>query len=156
MSPLNEVARQARLNRYRAQITQRLGPHVIDCDNPAFAALKNNRGKKMSSLDGAILLDLDLAEDGTLRGVISVDADELAAQLPELKKERQDGTDLAGYKKHLDQWEAEGLDVLTGVDDPDPALTAAEELATVDVGAISDFEAKQKLLELQARQRLEG
>ncbi|MBA7564250.1 hypothetical protein ES708_05912 [subsurface metagenome] len=69
--------------------------------------------------------------------------------LPDLKK---DTKNKAGWKKHLDRWKAEGIDILKDVADPIPdeyELTAAEELATLDVDAMSDAEAKQKLRELQ-------
>lgn len=154
---INAIARQARIGAYGSSLRQKLKDKIIDTSKPAFADLVSNRGKPMESLNGEIILDRELAENGTLMGVHSVSLDSLAVLLPELK---QDAEDKAGWKKWLDQWKAEGLnDILVGVADPNPdeyELSAVEELATLDIGSMSDFEAKQKLIALQIELAQEG
>ncbi len=155
MPKVNQAAKATRIQKYRAGALQKLAIHVIDCDKPEFAHLVNDQGMKMASLNGAILLEVDYREDGTLKGVISVDADDLAVILPEVKVDQQDET---GWKKHIDRWSAEGINILAGVDDPTPdefELPVAEELAGLDIDAMSDIEAKQKLKGLQEKQQSE-
>jgi len=149
MATLNATARQARIAAYRGKVKQKLASKIIDTRKREFADLKSDRGKKMSSLNGAILLERDV-KGGILKGVVSIDIDDLAAMLPDLKK---DTKNKAGWKKYLDQWKAEGIDILKDVADPTPdeyELPAAEELVTLDIDAMSDAEAKQKLRELKA------
>ena len=151
---LKNTAKQSRLSRYKSHIQQKLSSHIIDCEKPEFSHLKNDRGKKMSPLNGDILLGLDYGDDLTLHGVISITQGNLALQLPEIKEERRNGTDVKGFKKHLDKWEAEGIDLLSDVDDPIPdefVLSATEELLELNILAMSDYEAKQKLIELRQR-----
>ena len=150
MAILNQIARQKRIAAYKDKVKRKLASKIINTGKRAFADLfaDGNPRKKMTSLNGAILLERDLREDGSLKGVVSIDIDDLAAMLPDLKK---DTKNKSGWKKHLDRWKAEGIDVLKGVADPTPdeyELTATEELATLAVEAMSDLEAKQKLKEL--------
>ena len=152
MPRLNEAAKTARITKYRPQIQQRLSRHIIDCDVPAFDHLRNDKGEKMESLNGCVLLELHLAEDGSLKGVISADIDDLASILPNIKKDRQDGTDVVGWKKHLDMFETAGDDILTGVLDPTPdeeELSVREQVADTNIDLMSDHEAKQLLEALQ-------
>lgn len=154
MARINKVARQARITAYRNKVKQKLASRIIDTSKPEFANLIADKdpNKLMSSLNGAVLLELDLREDGSLKGVVSIDVDNLASILPDLKN---DPENKKGWKKHLDKFKAEGLDdILKDVADPTPdefELTATEELATLDVDSMSDAEAKQKLRLLQAK-----
>lgn len=151
---INKVARLARVVAYKNKVKQELAGKIIDTSKPEFADLVSDQGKPMSSLNGAIILERDLREDGSLKGVISVDVDDLAAMLPELKKDTSNKT---GWKKHLDQFRHDGIDVdglFKDVADPTPdelELAPDEELATLNIDAMSDFEAKQKLKELKAK-----
>lgn len=159
MATLNQVARQARIIAYKDKVRQKLATIIIDTSKPEFADLIANRNpnKPMSSLNGAIILERDLREDGSLKGVVSIDVDDLAAMLPELKNDTEDK---AGWKKYLDQFQAEGLDsILADVADLTPdeyELTAMEELATIDPDSMSDYDAKQKLKNIKAKSALEG
>lgn len=152
---ISQVARQARITKYRDKLKQKLAGRIIDTSKPEFADLIADRNpfKPMSSLNGAIILERDLREDGSLKGVRSVDVDDLAAMLPELKKDKDNKT---GWKKHLEKFKAEGIDILKDISIADPTpdeyeLTAMEELATLDVDSMSDSEAKQKLKELKTK-----
>lgn len=154
MANISKMARQARIAAYKPKLKQKLASEIIDVDKPEFADLFADRNplKKMTSLNGAIILERDLREDGSLKGVVAIDVDDLAAMLPDLKKDTEDK---AGWKKYLDVWTAEGLpDILDGVADPLPSeyeLSAAEELATLNIDAMSDFEAKLRLKDLKAK-----
>lgn len=152
---ISQVARQARITKYSEKVKQKLAGRIIDVDKPEFADLiaDRNPNKPMSSLNGAIILERDLREDGSLKGVVSVDVDDLAAMLPDLKKDKDNKT---GWKKHLDKFKAEGIDILKDISIADPTpdeyeLTAMEELATLDVDSMSDYDAKQKLIALQVK-----
>lgn len=150
---LNKVARQARIASYKNKVKQKLAGKIIDTSKPEFADLFADRNplKKMTSLNGAIILERDLREDGSLKGVVSVDVDDLAAMLPDLKKDTENRS---GWKKHLDRWKAEGIDILIDVADPTPdeyELSAAEELAALDITSMSDADAKGKLIALQVK-----
>jgi len=62
--------------------------------------------------------------------------------------------DDCGFKRSLDQWQAEGIDILEGVADPTPEeyeLTVMEELPTLNIAAMSDLDAKQKLMEIKVK-----
>jgi len=155
---LNGTARQARIAAYKNKVKQKLANKIIDTSKPEFADLVSDRGQPMSSLNGAIILERDLGEDGRLRGVVSIDVDDLAAILPDLKNDTENKS---GWKKHLDKFKAEGIDVdglLADVTDPDSSeyeLSAQEELATLDIDSMSDAEAKQKLKDIKAKLTLE-
>lgn len=160
MAKLSIVARQARVAAYKDKVKQQLARKIIDFSKEEFCDLiaDNNPGKPIVSLNGAIILERDLREDGSLKGVVSVDVDDLAAMLPELKKDKDNKT---GWKKHLDKFKAEGIDILKSINISDPTpdeyeLTALEELATLDVDSMSDYDAKQKLKEIKAKSALEG
>ena len=158
MAILNHTARQARIATYKPGIITKLAGKIIDTGKPEFADLKSDKGKPMSSLNGEIILERDLRPDGSLKGVISVHPDNLAAILPELKNATLDKT---GWKKHLDQFKVDGVDLLQEISIADPTpdeyeLSAAEELATLDIDSMSDFEAKQKLKDIKAKSVLEG
>ncbi len=152
---LSQVARQARIIKYKDKVKQKLASRIIDTNKPEFADLIADRNPKklMTSLNGAIILERDLREDGSLKGVVSIDVDDLAAMLPDLKKDKDNKT---GWKKHLDKFKAEGIDILKSISIADPTpdeyeLTAMEELATLDVDSMSDFDAKQKLKDIKAK-----
>lgn len=121
MPTLTPVARQARIQAYKATVLTRLAHRVIDVSKPGFVDLyaDGDPKKKIASLNGAIILERDLYPDGRLRGVVSVDADDLAAMLPDLKADTLDAT---GWKKHLDRFAIEGVDLLAGI----PAPLASE------------------------------
>lgn len=155
MPKINEVAKQARITAYKDSVKQKLLSKIIDTSKPEFADLiaDGNPNKPMTSLNGAIILERDLREDGSLRGVVSVDVDDLAAMLPELKN---DTDDKAGWKKHLDKFKADGIDILKDISIADPTpdeyeLTASEEIATLDIASLSDADAKEKLIALQVK-----
>ena len=116
MAKLTEVARQARVIAYKDSLKTKLAKRLIDTGKPEFADLfaDKNPAKKMDSLNGEIILERDLYPDGTLRGVVSVNPDDLAAMLPDIKK---DSDNKMGWKKHLDKFAAEGIDIITGVAD---------------------------------------
>lgn len=156
MQILNELAKQARVATYKDKIKQKLASLIIDTSKPEFADLVNDKGIPMSSLNGEIILKRDLKADGTLEGVTSVSPDILAAMLPELKGDTENKL---GYNKKLDEWKAEGLeDILKDVADPtsdEYELTTAEELATLNIEEMTDYEAKQKLMALQDKLALE-
>jgi len=151
---LNGTARQARIAAYKNKVKQKLANKIIDTSKPEFADLVSDRGQPMSSLNGEIILERDLREDGSLKGVVSVNPDDLAAILPDLKNDTENKS---GWKKHLDKFKAEGIDIdglFKDVADPTPdelELTPEEELATLDIDSMSDFEAKQKLKALQVK-----
>jgi len=160
MAILNQVARQARIAAYKPGVTTKLAGKIIDTNKPEFADLFANRDPKqpMSSLNGEIILERDLREDGSLKGVVSVHPDALAAMLPELKSDTEDK---AGWKKHMDKFKADGVDLLQEINIADPTpdeyeLAAAEELATLDIDSMSDAEAKQKLKDIKIKSALEG
>ena len=157
MAILNQSARQARIVAYKDKVKQKLASRIIDTSKPEFADLISDKGQPMASLNGAIILERDLREDGSLKGVVSIDVDDLAAMLPDLKKDTEDKM---GWKKYLDQWKAEGIDILKDINIADPTsdeyeLTAAEELASLDINSMSDAEAKQKLKDIKAKLALE-
>jgi len=110
------------------------------------------RLKTMTSLNGAILLERDLRDDGRLKGVVSGDVDDLASILPDIKTDTENKL---GWKKWLDMFFAEGLpDILEGVADPTPDEydpSAMEELAVLDIDTMSDAEAKQKLKDIKIK-----
>jgi len=120
MANLTPTARQARITAYRDGLKQKLAHRLIDTKKAEFADLyaDKNPAKKMSSLNGEIILEKDLYPDGTLRGVVSVNPDDLAAILPDIKK---DIDDKMGWKKYLDKFKAEGVDILAGITDPQPS-----------------------------------
>lgn len=120
MANLTSAARQTRITAYRDGLKLKLADRLIDTKKAAFADLigDKNPKKPMSSLNGEIILERDLAEDGSLKGVVSVHPDALAAILPDLKA---DTLDKMGWKKHLDKFKAEGKDILAGVADPQPS-----------------------------------
>jgi len=119
MANLSGTAKQARITAYKDGLKSKLAHRLIDTKNVAFADLiaDKNPNKPMSSLNGEIILERDLAEDGSLKGVVSVNPDALASMLPDIKA---DTTDKMGWKKHLDKFQAEGVNILTGVADPQP------------------------------------
>lgn len=117
MANLSQIAKQARIIAYSNTLKQRLSDRLIDTKKAAFADLiaDKNPKKPMSSLNGEIILERDLAADGSLKGVVSVNPDDLAAMLPDIKTDTQDKM---GWKKHLDKFKAEGKDILAGVANP--------------------------------------
>jgi len=119
MANLSEAARQARIAAHRDTLKQKLAHRLIDTKVPAFADLiaDKNPNKPMDSLNGEIILERDLAADGSLKGVVSVHPDALACMLPDIKADTQDKM---GWKKHLDKFRAEGKDILVGVAQPSP------------------------------------
>lgn len=156
MARLNAVAKANRIARYKLGMANKLAHHVIDTDKPEFSDLVTDKGKKMTGLNGAIILGIDLREDGSLKGVVSVDVDDLASILPDIKADTEDKM---GWGKHLTMFKAEGVNILEGVDDPTPDefdLSVTEELLELNIPAISDLEAKHKLLELRQRLIQEG
>jgi len=156
MARLNAVAKAARIAKNKAGVASKLAHRIVDTDNPEFADLVTEKGKKMTGLNGAIILGKDLREDGSLKGVFSVDVDDLASMLPDIKADIEDKM---GWGKHRAVFEAEGINILEGVDDPTPDefdLSMTEDLAQLNIPAMSDYEAKQKLLELQQRWVQEG
>lgn len=120
MANLTDTAKQARITAYKDTLRQKLADRLIDTKKAAFADLyaDKNPNKPMSSLNGDIILERDLAADGSLKGVVSVHPDALAAMLPDIKA---DTTDKMGWKKHLDKFKAEGVDILSGVANPSPS-----------------------------------
>lgn len=159
MAILNQAARQTRITAYKDKIEQKLAGKIIDTSKPEFADLiaDRNPNKPMSSLNGAIILERDLRVDGSLKGVISADVDDLAAMLPDLKKDTEDKT---GWKKYLDKFKADGVDLLQEISIADPTpdeyeLSAMEELAILNIDSISDSDAKQKLKDIKAKSALE-
>jgi len=147
----NDNARQARIGAYKARLAQKLAAKMIDTGKPEFADLVSNRGKPMSPLNGAVIIKRDKRDDGSLRGVVSVDLVDLAAMLPDIKVDPGNET---GWKKQTEEWKAEGIDILEGVADPAPdeyLLDVEDELLTLDIGGMSAPQAKEKLLELQQR-----
>lgn len=159
MAILNQVAKQARITAYKNKVKQKLASKIIDTSKPEFSDLFANRDPKqpMSSLNGEIILERDLREDGSLKGVVSVSPDALAAMLPDLKNDTEDK---AGWKKHLDKFKAEGVDLLQEISVADSTpdeyeLSTMEELATLDIDAMSDYDAKQKLKDIKAELALE-
>lgn len=117
MTNLTSAARQARIAAYKDSLKQKLAHRLIDTTKPAFADLyaDKNPAKKMSSLNGEIILEKDLYPDDTLRGVVSINPDDLAAILPDIKA---DSSDKMGWKKHLDKFKAEGVDILADITAP--------------------------------------
>ena len=117
MPNLTEAAKQARIATYKPTLLAKLAHRVIDTKKPDFADLiaDKNPKKPMDSLNGEIILERDLAEDGSLKGVVSVHPDALASMLPDIKADTQDKM---GWKKHLDRFKAEGKDILAGVSNP--------------------------------------
>jgi len=151
MARLSKIARTNRIANNRQKVLDRLSHRIINTDKPGFVDLVSSKGKKMTGLNGAIILERDFREDGRLKGVISIDVDDLASILPDIKLDTEDKT---GWAKHLAVFQADGVDILEGVDDSTPdefELPATEELSGLDIPAMSDFEAKQKLIELQQR-----
>ncbi len=120
MANLTSAAKQARIAAYKNGLKLKLAHRLIDTKNVAFADLiaDKNPKKPMSSLNGEIILERDLAEDGSLKGVVSVHPDALASMLPDIKV---DTTNKTGWKKHLDKFTAEGKDILVGVASPQPS-----------------------------------
>jgi len=156
MPEINEQAKQNRVAAYANTIRTKLASKVIDVGKPEFADLKSDRGELLSGLNGEILIRKHIGDDGKLKGVISVAVEALASRLPDIKV-NPDNT--LGWKKNVNDWKAEGIDILEGVADPEPEeyeLTATEELKTVDINAMSDFEAKQKLIALQDKVKREA
>ncbi len=119
MANLTEAAKQARITAYRDSLKIKLSHRIIDTGKPAFTDLIADKDPKkpMSSLNGEIILEKDLYPDGSLRGVVSVHPDALAAMLPDILA---DTNDAMGWKKHLDKFKAEGVDLLARVPDPKP------------------------------------
>lgn len=151
MPKLTETARQARIIAYRSGVVQKLSARIIDVSKPEFTDLfaDGNPAKKISSLNGTIILERDLYPDGRLRGVISVDIDDLASMLPELKADILDKT---GWKKHLDKFVAEGKDILVGVVDPvvsEYDTSAVDDLLALSLDPISQADVKAKLKAIQ-------
>lgn len=126
MPNLTEAAKEARIKAYGKGLKEKLAHRIIDTGKPAFDDLYADGipTKKMTSLNGAIILERDLYPDGRLRGVVSVDINDLASMLSDLKV---DATDKSGWKKHLDKFKAEGKDILAGVADP---IASEYEVAT--------------------------
>jgi len=119
---INKTARQNRIVAYKDKVKAKLAKKIVDFSKKEFCDLISDRNpdKPMVSLNGAIILERDLREDGSLKGVVSVDVDDLAAMLPELKKDTEDK---AGWKKHLDKFREDGIDVsglFKDVADPRP------------------------------------
>ena len=154
MPVIRQVARQARITAYRDSLLQKLASRVIDIGKPRFKELEVIEGIEVRN--GEILLEIEHFPDGSLKGFHAVDIDDLAQRLPDIKVDTEDRM---GWKKWLDMLNAEGINILEGVDDPRPneyELTTVEELTSLDVSVMSDYEAKQKLLELQQKLALEG
>lgn len=156
MSKINLVARQARITKYKDKVKAKLSSRIVDFSKAEFCDLiaDRNPDKPMISLNGAIILERDLREDGSLKGVVSVDVDDLAAMLPDLKKDTEDKT---GWKKHLDKLKEEGIDInglFKDVAEPtadEYELTIEEDLAALNIDSMSDAEAKIKLRELKTK-----
>jgi len=147
----NEVAREARIIQYKPNLLQQMEKLIIDVKKDEFSHLKSPNGQLMDSLNGSILLEVDYDETGKLRGVNSVEADDLASMLPDLKADTEDQM---GWGHWLQDFQALGVNILEGVGDPAPdeyELTAEEELVRLNAGSMSDAEAKAKLIELQAK-----
>lgn len=117
MPKLTEAGRQARIADYRSGLLQKLSGRVINT-RTTHADLVSDQGKPMASLDGEIILEKDLYPDGKLRGVVSVHPDALAAILPDIKADKDNRM---GWKRHLDKFKAEGVDITAGVSDPQPS-----------------------------------
>lgn len=153
MPKLNEQARQNRVSAYANALRTKLASKIIDVEKPEFADIKSSSGKPLSSLNGEILIRRHIGEDGKLKGVISVQVEALAARLPDIKTD-PDNTE--GWERNLNDWGAEGIDILEGVADPESEeyeLSAMEELKTLDLASMSDYNAKQKLIALQDEAR---
>lgn len=151
MPKLTPAARQARIQLLKATVLTRLAHRVIDVSQPAFSDLyaDGNPAKQMATLNGVIILERDLYPDGRLRGVVSIDADDLAAALPDIKADTQDKT---GWKRHLDKFAAEGVDLLAGVPDPQASeydTGAIEDVLAVNPAALTDAQGKAKLVAIQ-------
>jgi hypothetical protein len=157
MAKLSESARLARIAAYKNTLMTKLASKIIDISKPEFADLVTDKGQPMSTLNGEIIIERDLREDGSLKGVVSISPDGLAAMLPNLKVDTENK---AGWKKYLDKWQAEGLaNILDGVANPNASeyeLTAMEELVTLNIDTMSDYEAKQKLIALRGKAKQEA
>ena len=151
MARLNKVVKEARIAAYKGGLQQKLASKIIDVSKPDFADLVTDKGKPIASLDGQVILGRDLAEDGHLKGVMAVELDDLASILSDIKVDTEDKM---GWRKHIDRWNAEGIDALEGVADPqlgDYELTAREELTSLDIPAMTPDQTKQKLIALQQK-----
>jgi len=151
MERLKRAAAQIRITNYKNSLQLHLVNKIIDVGKPEFADLVSSNGKPMESLNGQVFLGRDLRENGKLKGVFSVELEDLASMLPDIKVDTENKM---GWKKHLDKWNAEGVNVLEGIADPtsdEYELPAAEELASLDIATMSDADTKQKLLELQQK-----
>lgn len=149
MKELNKIAKQNRITAYSNALRAKMASRIIDVAKPGFADLLTAAGKPMKSLNGEILLRKHIGEDGKLKGIISIGVDTLASILPDLKA---DTDDKAGWAKNVANLKVEGIDILEGIADPQSdeyELTAEEELPLINIDSISDFEAKQKLKDLQ-------
>lgn len=147
----NKVAREARISQYKPNLLQQMEKLIIDVKKDEFKHLKSDSGQLMDSLNGSILLAEDYDDAGKLRGVNSVEVDALASMLPDLKA---DTDDKMGWEHWLQDFQALGINILEGVDDPTPdeyELSAEEELVRLNAGSMPDAEAKFKLIELQAK-----
>lgn len=120
MVNLTETAKRARIKAYGDTLKYKLTDKLIDTKKAGFADLiaDKNPKKPMDSLNDEIILERDLAEDGSLKGVVSVHPDTLSAMLPDIKVDTEDKM---GWKKYLDKFKAEGKDILAGVADPQPS-----------------------------------
>lgn len=153
----NIVARESRITKYKPKLLQQMDGvgRIIDVKKDEFKHLKSDSGQLMDSLNGSILLAEDYDGTGKLRGVNSVEVDDLASLLPDIKK---DTDDLMGWGHWLQDFQAQGINILEGVDDPTPdeyELTAEEELVQLNADSMTDTKAKAKLIELQGKWRAE-
>lgn len=153
MSKPNKVARELRIAKYKPKLVQQMeiAGRIIDVKKKAFKHLKSVSGQLMTSLNGSILLAEDYDDAGQLRGVNSVEVDDLASMIPDLKTDTEDQM---GWGHWLQDFLAQSVNILEGVDDPTPEeyeLPAEEELVSLNIGEMSDAEAKAKLIELQQR-----
>ncbi len=150
MLKLTPAARQARITAYRQTVLTQLAHRVINvATTHTDLYADGDPSKKMASLNGAVLLERDLFPDGKLRGVVSIDVNALAAQLPDLKA---DTTDAMGWKKHLDAFAAEGVDLLANVALPVPSeydTSAIDDLLALDISTLAD--ARSTLAQIQAK-----
>jgi len=110
---MTEIDKWVKQEGIELSIKAKLAKHIIDKSKPEWCAkMKNVLGQEWEiprTLDGEVLLRIDKDEKGRVKGVITITIERLAKLVNHWKA----GNPIpAEWREKLDEWLAEGIDIL--------------------------------------------